>query len=101
MQVATGLVTSVFVQDIHGATTTATGIANIADAPLVASSPILVSAVEGLSFTTTIATFTDTNPFGTLAQFSAVINWGDGTSSPRCDRCPIGREIRCHRHPRI
>ena len=41
-----------------------------------------VSATEGSSTgTVTVATFTDANPSATAGDFTATINWGDGTSS--------------------
>ena len=42
---------------------------------------IAVSATAGTPFGGPVATFTDANPGGTLSQYSATINWGDGTSS--------------------
>src|SRR5262249_46404585 len=35
----------------------------------------------GHEFTATVATFSDANPNGTAAEFSAAIAWGDGTTS--------------------
>ena len=40
-----------------------------------------VTAVEGSAFTTTLATFTDSDSGVTASQFTATINWGDGQSS--------------------
>jgi hypothetical protein len=63
--------------------TTATGTATVADAPLNSlGSPI--NGTEGVGLnpaTTTIATFTDSDPNGTPTDYTAVINWGDGSSS--------------------
>jgi uncharacterized protein (TIGR03118 family) len=53
----------------------------VADAPLTISG-VTVTATEGQSFTGKVATFTDANPNGVPGDFTAVINWGDGTSSP-------------------
>ena len=50
-------------------------------------SPAIIS-VEGALFSGTVATFTDSNPSATAANFSATINWGDGTGSPG-DGAPI------------
>jgi hypothetical protein len=46
------------------------------------STPVAISGlVEGAAFTNvTVATFTDLNP-GTVANYTAVIRWGDGTTS--------------------
>jgi VCBS repeat-containing protein len=45
---------------------------------------VLTSATEHTTLpnTTTIATFSDSNPGDTPALFNATIDWGDGTSSP-------------------
>ena len=72
---------TVTITDKGGSTTTATSTATVADAALTANgSP--VSATEGSSTgTVTVATFTDANPSATAGDFTATINWGDGTSS--------------------
>ncbi|OYV64622.1 MAG: hypothetical protein B7X07_05870 [Actinobacteria bacterium 21-64-8] len=55
---------------------TATGTATVHDAALSATgSP--VSATEGNTFSGTVATFTDANPAGTAADYTATIDWGD------------------------
>jgi hypothetical protein len=58
---------------------TVTGTAKVGDAKLHAkgSNPKL----SGKAVSGTLATFTDDNPFGTQADFTATINWGDGHSS--------------------
>jgi len=38
-------------------------------------------ATEGSAFSRVVSSFTDGDPSGTASQFSAVIDWGDGTSS--------------------
>jgi uncharacterized protein (TIGR03118 family) len=48
-------------------------------APVVKGTPI--TANEGVPFSGTVATFTDANPSVTAANFSATINYGDGTPS--------------------
>jgi hypothetical protein len=54
--------------------------ATIADAPLSASG---VSAVSPLAFSGTVANFTDANSTtSSTADFTATIEWGDGSSSP-------------------
>src|SRR4029077_14431529 len=64
------------------ATTTVTrGPVHISDAALTASASA-VAATEGTSTgNVTVATFTDGNAFATVADFSASITWGDGSSS--------------------
>ncbi|HZS81324.1 MAG TPA: hypothetical protein VFA50_00515, partial [Stellaceae bacterium] len=62
------------------ATATATSTANVAAGAL-AAQMTLTSATEhvALAGTTTVATFTDTNPTDTASGFTASIDWGDGT----------------------
>jgi subtilisin-like proprotein convertase family protein len=71
---------SVLIQDVGGASTTATGTVTVLDAPLVAAS-VPIAAVTGLLFNGLVATFQDTNPSPALNDFSATINWGDNTTS--------------------
>jgi hypothetical protein len=71
---------SVQISDAGGATTTASSTANVNDAPLSASGTT-VNPIEGNLFTGTVATFTDADPFGTASDYTATINWGDGTTS--------------------
>ncbi|MDR3633479.1 MAG: Ig-like domain-containing protein, partial [Isosphaeraceae bacterium] len=54
--------------------------ANIADAPLTAGSAVSISPVVGTSFSGAVATFSDTYTSAPLSDFTATINWGDGTS---------------------
>ena len=74
---------TITIKDVGGATTTTTGVITITDAALSASNPAATSltVVEGTSFTLPVANFTDANLVGTIADFSATINWGDGSSS--------------------
>jgi hypothetical protein len=59
-------------------TATVSSTANVADAALTASPAC--SALSSLSYNGATATFTDAaSPFGTLSDFSATIDWGDGT----------------------
>jgi hypothetical protein len=66
------------VVDDDGSTGTANGTATIADAPLTAG---LIKAL--CSSVPCVATFgfTDANPGATVADFTATIDWGDGSSS--------------------
>jgi hypothetical protein len=52
----------------------------IGDAPI-AGHGVTFSATEGQSFSGTVATVTDGDPMDKAAEYSATINWGDGTSS--------------------
>ncbi|HEY3922716.1 MAG TPA: PKD domain-containing protein [Gaiellaceae bacterium] len=78
----------VSVVDDGGSTTSGTGTATVADAPLAAScaTPTVSTAV----FAGPVATFTDANPNGTVADFTATIDWGDATTSPGVVTGPVG-----------
>ena len=52
----------------------------VADAPLTASGEA-VRARVGVSFSGTVATFTDANPDADASEYTASVEWGDGTSS--------------------
>ena len=39
------------------------------------------NAMEDLPFTDVVATFTDADPHGSIGDFSALIDWGDGQAS--------------------
>ncbi len=52
----------------------------VADAPL-AVQGTSIAAVEGLAFSGTVASFRDANPYAQAADFTALIQWGDGTTS--------------------
>lgn len=43
--------------------------------------PSSISSTEGATFTGTVTTFTDTNTASTASEYSAEINWGDGSMS--------------------
>jgi len=63
-------------------TTTATGAATIANAALSAATPqpTIVDATEGVLFVDeVVGSFTDANPLATIGEFSATIDWGDGS----------------------
>jgi hypothetical protein len=47
--------------------------------PPITATPVDVSAVEGQAFTAPVATFTDPDPDGSPADYTAAIDWGDGT----------------------
>jgi hypothetical protein len=68
---------------LSGVTTDISGptIETVFDAPLT-SQGAPISGIEGTSLpaSTVVATFTDANPESVLADFTAAINWGDGTS---------------------
>jgi len=79
-----GTVTGSFFCDAGGTHTFETGfVASVADAPLtITAGPSLPASVTvGQSFTTTIASFTDADPAQTAGDYTAQVQWGDGTSS--------------------
>jgi hypothetical protein len=51
----------------------------VQDAPLTASG-VPVSATAGVAVKATVATFTHANPAGAASDYTASINWGDGSS---------------------
>ncbi len=67
--------------DDGGSRLTTTTTASVADAPLAPSNPQpMVSATEGANTgSVPVATFTDGNPTATVADFTATIDWGDGS----------------------
>jgi hypothetical protein len=69
----------VTIDDIDGPAT-ASGSATVADAALSAT-PVSITVAKRNEFTETVATFTDANPAATTADFTATIDWGDGSTS--------------------
>ena len=62
---------------LNGATTQVT---SVADAALAGGTALGIAGVENQPLhDVPLATFVDSNPFATPADFSAIINWGDGT----------------------
>ncbi len=72
---------TVTVTDVAGASTIVAGSATIADARLTAGPATLLTPNTGVALpsSTVVATFTDANTFATTADFTATIDWGDGT----------------------
>jgi len=72
---------TVTVTNDDGAATTITGSAIIGDAALTAGPPCIVAGNTGIALpgSTVIATFTDANLFATTADYTATVDWGDGT----------------------
>jgi len=75
-------VTTVSVSDNAGDSASGTGSASVGDAPL---SPISTlpsfSFMAGVPVSVTFGSFSDANPSGSASDFTATINWGDGTTS--------------------
>ncbi|MDR3637282.1 MAG: ice-binding family protein, partial [Isosphaeraceae bacterium] len=68
--------------NLNGVPTSAmtTTTATVADAPLTAiASPPFPPAVEGSALTAQVASFTDANLLASITDFTATIDWGDGT----------------------
>ena len=71
---------SIAVTDDGGATTVAHASAVIADAPLTAGAPVALTPNTGVLLNNVVvAKFTDANPTSTVDDFTAIIDWGDGT----------------------
>jgi hypothetical protein len=66
--------------DHWGAAASGSGSASVADAALTAAGRTFYGAA-GHSLTAAVATFTDADPGGTAADYTAVIHWGDGATS--------------------
>jgi hypothetical protein len=62
--------------------------ANVADATL--GSNCATPAVSTMSFSGMVANLTDANSFATTSDFTATINWGDGSSSAGTVSSPTG-----------
>ncbi len=69
---------TVGINDFGGSTATAFSSANVSDAPMHATGTTFLASA-GSSFTRTVATFTDDNPLAVIGDYTATINWGDGT----------------------
>jgi hypothetical protein len=52
-----------------------------AGATVITASPVDFSVAEGMSYNAAVATFTDDNAAATPADFTATIDWGDGTGT--------------------
>ena len=77
---------TVTVVDDGGSTTSQTGSITVADAPLMAGTLSLGSPVENVTPSDLTFTFTDANPYATVADFttgngSTLITWGDGATA--------------------
>jgi hypothetical protein len=72
---------TITITDVGDAFNTATVVsqATIVDAPLTGTS-VVVTATEGLPFTSTsVGTFVDADPDGMVTDYTATVDWGDGT----------------------
>lgn len=66
-----------------GTSLTPSGLANVADAPLtLISTPASIAFTPGtLLNNILLATFGDGNPFAPISDYTALVDWGDGTTS--------------------
>jgi hypothetical protein len=72
---------SVSITDDGVATTTATSTFTVADAAIVAVPTAGLRPLEGTPFNGIVASLFDNNPAGAASDFTATIDWGDGTTS--------------------
>jgi uncharacterized protein (TIGR03118 family) len=72
---------TVFITDVGGSTSVALSEAIVRDGKIAAAAPNL-AAPEGQAFAGQVAQFVDANPAEVAANFTAVINWGDGIITP-------------------
>jgi ELWxxDGT repeat protein len=78
--------------DVGGSTSTAKSSFLVDDAMLTAVPQKVWSAVPpGSSSQLFVAGFTDSNPLATAGQYTATIDWGDGTTSPGSVSRPTGQ----------
>ncbi|HLJ95684.1 MAG TPA: Ig-like domain repeat protein [Gemmataceae bacterium] len=71
----------VTITDRLGAVATATSTGTVTDAPLTAQAATITAAAGVAGNHLLVATFTDNDPNATAGDYTATIDWGDGTSS--------------------
>ena len=71
---------NVTVSDVGGALATAHPLAVVKDATL-SGTASAISATQGNTFNGTVATFTDADPAAASGDFTATIDWGDGSTT--------------------
>ena len=71
---------TITVTDSTGASASATTTAGVADAALTLTGGSLTEP-RRVAFTASVATLTDSDPGGTVGDYSGTIDWGDGSSS--------------------
>ena len=71
---------TVTITDAGGKTTSSKPTFDIADAPLTAGKAQSLSGVEGTPISGIVATFTDANTGAAASDFSATVDWGDGSA---------------------
>ncbi|MFL6260147.1 MAG: hypothetical protein ACJ76Y_10590 [Thermoanaerobaculia bacterium] len=64
-----------------GLTDNSSATATVTEADALTGSPATINATAGLPFSGPVATFTDTNTANVAGDFTATIDWGDGTTT--------------------
>lgn len=64
-----------------GATASSSATATVTETDALAGSPVTFTPQAGSPFTGVVATFTDANTANTAGDFTATIDWGDGTTT--------------------
>jgi hypothetical protein len=73
--------TTVTINDKGGSALVLTGSAALSESDVLTPSGLTISAIQGQAFGGAVATFTDLNSGNVAADFTASINWGDGTAT--------------------
>lgn len=84
------------IQDEGGSVTFFDSTTTVADAPLTSASPqTAINSTQHLTLTNElVGKFTDTDPLGAVADYSATIAWGDGVQAPGVvERDPAGGNL--------
>jgi len=79
---------SVAISEDNGAAATATTTATVSDAPLTITGGFELGAIVNQSSSLTLAAFTDGNPYSQASDFTATIDWGDGTAPTQVSVSP-------------
>jgi hypothetical protein len=72
---------TVTVMEIGGATASGMATATVTEADVLMGTPVSFAAQTGIPFHGTVATFSDANTANDAGDFTAIIDWGDGTTS--------------------
>ena len=72
---------NVVITGANNSTAQASGTATVSDAPL-NTSPVTISPLLQTPFSGAVASFQTTNSYAVSTDFTATINWGDGTTPP-------------------
>ena len=73
---------NVAIADVGGSTANATTTVNVGGtSPAITLTPLSINSTEGQGFSGVVATFTDTTPNTTPANYSVLLSWGDGQQS--------------------